>query len=202
MNDKDTLMRKFLSGETSLAEERELAVLLRSFDGKEPDAGGKAVLAMLEAPGEEDRIAAGRRRPAGIFWYASAAAACIAIALTVFNRPHPAESPEMIVEVVPESKPANPPVPADTVSVSSRPEPAKPAPRAKKNLPSRRVVQVPPVKPDMIADTPTAKAPEVDYDEMLAVEEELRLNLMRKRLNAEIEERMKNQSQTPDAYIL
>lgn len=216
MNDKDTLMRKFLSGETSLAEERELAVLLRSFDGKEPDARGKAVLAMLEAPGAEaddgiftenymeeyDRIAAGRRRPAGIFWYASAAAACIAIALTVFNRPHPAESPEMIVEVVPESKPANPPVPADTVSVSSRPEPAKPAPRAKKNLPSRRVVQVPPVKPDMIADTPTAKAPEVDYDEMLAVEEELRLNLMRKRLNAEIEERMKNQSQTPDAYIL
>ena len=216
MNDKDTLMQKFLSGETTLSEEQELAVLLRTFDGEDQDAEGKAVLAMLEAPDAEvddsifsddnleeyDRIAARRCRPSGIIWYASAAAACIAIVLTIFNRLQPVESPEMMVEVVLESKPADPPVPADTVSVSSRPEPAKPAPRAKKSSHSRRVVQTPPARPSVIADTPTPKAPEIDYDEILAVEEELRLNLMRERLNAEIEERTKELSQTPDAYIL
>ncbi|MBQ6015679.1 MAG: hypothetical protein IJL22_05215 [Bacteroidales bacterium] len=219
MSNKDTLMRKFLSGETSLSEEQELACLLRSLDGKEHDAEGKAVLTMLETPRskeddsiftednmmEYDRIVAHGRRPAGNIWYTSIAAACIAIALTVFfNKHHITDSTEIMVEVAHESKPVDIPEPSDTVSISSHPEPAsqKPATRAKKSSPSRRVVQVPPVNPAMIADTPTAKAPEVDYEEIREVEEELRRNLMRERLNAEIEEKMKNMSQTPDAYIL
>lgn len=216
MNDKDTLMRKFLSGETSLSEERELAGILRSFLEKGLDAEEKAALAMLEAPCAEaddsifsrdnleeyDRIAFRRRRPAGIIWYASAAAACIAIALMVSNRHQPAGTSGMMVEVVPESTQADPPTPVDTVSISSRQEQVKPSPSVKKRTPSRRVVQTPPARPSIIADAPTPKAPEIDYDEILAVEEELRLNMMRERLNAEIEERTKELSQTPDAYIL
>ena len=69
-------------------------------------------------------------------------------------------------------------------------------------IPADLLVETPPARPSIIADAPTPKAPEIDYDEILAVEEELRLNMMRERLNAEIEERTKELSQTPDAYIL
>ena len=151
----------------------------------------------LDYSEEFDRIVARRRAVRRISVLIPAVAACLATALFLWPEKPDAVIPDaLLVETAP--------VPVDTVSVSSHPESdvKTPSPSVKKKTSSRRVVQTPPAKPYFIADTPTPKASEIDYDEILAVEEELRLNMMRERLNAEIEERTKELSQTPDAYIL
>jgi hypothetical protein len=146
---------------------------------------------------EFDRIVAKRRAIRRVSVLIPAVAACLALTLFLWpDKPDAAIPVNLLVET--------PPEPVDTVSIPSHPESdvKTPTPSVKKRTPSRRVVQTPPARPSIIADAPTPKAPEIDYDEILAVEEELRLNMMRERLNAEIEERTKELSQTPDAYIL
>lgn len=137
---------------------------------------------------EFDRIVARRRVFRRIAMLVPAAAACLALTLFLWpDKPDAAIPVDLLVET--------PPEPVDTVSIPSHPE-------SDVKTPSRRVVQTPPARPSIIADAPTPKASEIDYDEILEVEEELRTNMMRERLNAEIEERTKELSQTPDAYIL
>lgn len=116
------------------------------------------------------------------------------------------------VQQAPEFVTVNPPAPVsdNPPSVDTSASSRVPAESIKTEKPVQRpaasrrsLVKTTPSKPGLIATTASSDNyhepdPEICED----VEEELRMILLRKRLEAEIEEKMKNQSQTPESYIL